>query len=207
MAAEMAAAGGVSVFPDGSFSAPWPAPRAICSSSCPRAFLFVDEPAMVSNQIDRWWNKVEQRHERSGIGSLIRPEDIYLRPKFCRRCLGRIRASISIQLGAVDGLKKTIHWAKSRSIPGLRSAFTDRSRTTEQLRNLIASEQRIVLAVPRRATWNAWPPSCASIRSIQTRQPPSHSTSETMFDEASYLAGDLRVPVIVRTQIARCQLS
>ncbi len=36
---------------------------------------------MVRNQIDRWWNKVEQRHERSGIGSLIRPEDIYLRPE------------------------------------------------------------------------------------------------------------------------------
>jgi transcription-repair coupling factor (superfamily II helicase) len=31
---------------------------------------------------------------------------------------------------------------------------------------------------------------------------PSHTTSETMFDEASYLAGDLRVPVIIRTQIA-----
>jgi len=28
---------------------------------------------MVRNQIDRWWNKVEQRHERSGIGSLITP--------------------------------------------------------------------------------------------------------------------------------------
>ena len=47
----------------------------------PRCALFVDEPAMVRNQIDRWWNKVEQRHERSGIGSLIRPEDIYLRPE------------------------------------------------------------------------------------------------------------------------------
>jgi transcription-repair coupling factor (superfamily II helicase) len=31
---------------------------------------------------------------------------------------------------------------------------------------------------------------------------PAHPTGETMFDEASYLAGDLRVPVIVRTQVA-----
>jgi transcription-repair coupling factor (superfamily II helicase) len=35
----------------------------------PRCSLFVEEPAMVRNQIERWWNKVEQRHERSGIGS------------------------------------------------------------------------------------------------------------------------------------------
>jgi len=31
---------------------------------------------MIKNQGERWWNKVEQRHERSGIGNLVRPEDI-----------------------------------------------------------------------------------------------------------------------------------
>ena len=31
-------------------------------------------------RLERWWNKVEQRHERSGIGSLITPDDIYLSP-------------------------------------------------------------------------------------------------------------------------------
>ena len=35
---------------------------------------------MVKNQGERWWNKVEQRHEPSGIGSLVRPEDIYISP-------------------------------------------------------------------------------------------------------------------------------
>src|SRR6185503_13655735 len=42
--------------------------------------VFMEEPAMVKNQGERWWNKVEQRHDRSGIGSLVRPEDIYLSP-------------------------------------------------------------------------------------------------------------------------------
>ena len=35
---------------------------------------------MIKNQGERWWNKVEQRHDRSGIGNLIRPEDIYTSP-------------------------------------------------------------------------------------------------------------------------------
>ena len=35
---------------------------------------------MIRNQADRWWSKVEQRHERSGIGSLVTPSDIYLSP-------------------------------------------------------------------------------------------------------------------------------
>ena len=42
--------------------------------------VFVEEPAMIKNQGERWWNKVEQRHDRSGIGNLIRPEDMYLSP-------------------------------------------------------------------------------------------------------------------------------
>ena len=46
----------------------------------PQARVFVEEPAMVANQGERWWNKVEQRHERSGIGSLVRTEDLYLSP-------------------------------------------------------------------------------------------------------------------------------
>jgi transcription-repair coupling factor (superfamily II helicase) len=37
----------------------------------PTMRVFVEEPSMVKNQGERWWNKVEQRHERSGIGTLI----------------------------------------------------------------------------------------------------------------------------------------
>ncbi|WP_433966921.1 hypothetical protein [Tunturiibacter gelidiferens] len=48
------------------------------SPTAPRVFL--EEPAMIKNQGERWWNKIEQRHERSGIGNLVRPEDIYLSP-------------------------------------------------------------------------------------------------------------------------------
>ena len=46
----------------------------------PATRVFVEEPAMIKNQGERWWNKVEQRHDRSGIGNLIRPEDIYVSP-------------------------------------------------------------------------------------------------------------------------------
>ncbi len=60
---------------------------------------FIEEPAMVRNQIDRWWNKVEQRHERSGIGSLIKPEDIYLRPEV-------LEASLDAHMGLI-----LISWA------------------------------------------------------------------------------------------------
>ena len=91
-------------FPVGNSSHPLPVPNTTCSTCCQRSVLFVEEPAMVRNQIDRWWNKVEQRHERSGIGSLIRPEDIYLRPEVLQGLLESHPGLDLDQLGAIDVL-------------------------------------------------------------------------------------------------------
>ena len=46
-----------------------PAPDSLRPASQTR--IFVEEPGMVQNQLERWWNKVEQRHERSGIDTLF----------------------------------------------------------------------------------------------------------------------------------------
>ena len=67
-----------------------------------RPRVFIEEPAMIKNQGERWWNKVEQRHERSGIGNLIRPEDIYLSPWTLDDALQTFPGADLDQLGAVD---------------------------------------------------------------------------------------------------------
>ena len=104
LAAEAAAAGGVSVFPGWEFLSCVAGAQNHLLNLLPKSVLFVDEPAMVRNQIDRWWSKVEQRHERSGIGSLIRPEDIYLRPEVLQALLESHPGLDLVQLGAVDVL-------------------------------------------------------------------------------------------------------
>src|SRR5271165_6615417 len=106
MAAEAAAAGGVSVFPGWEFFSPVAGAQRSLLALIPRCALFVEEPAMVRNQIDRWWNKVEQRHERSGIGSLVRPEDIYMRPEVLQALLTSHPGLDLDQLGAVDVLEE-----------------------------------------------------------------------------------------------------
>src|SRR6201997_1280736 len=203
LAAEVAAAGGVSVFPGWEFFSPVAGAESHLLKLLPKCALFVEEPAMVRNQIDRWWNKVEQRHERSGIGSLIRPEDIYLRPEVLQGMLESHPGLDLDQLGAVDVLDEdnTLGEIAFNSRPTLRFHGSIPA-LTEQLRNLIAAEQRIVLAAPTQGDVERM----ATV--LREYQIPyrlgsrlTHS-GETMFDEASYLAGDLRVPVIVRTQIA-----
>jgi transcription-repair coupling factor (superfamily II helicase) len=203
LAAEAAAAGGVSVFPGWEFFAAVAGADKSLLSLAPRCALFVDEPAMVRNQIDRWWNKVEQRHERSGIGSLIRPEDIYLRPELLHAALGAHMGLDLDQLGAVDVLEEdaTLGEVEFNTRPTLRFHGSV-SALTEQLKNLVKSESRIVLAAPNQGDVER----LATV--LREYQIPYRLGSrvahagETLLEEASYMAGDLRVPVIVRTPLA-----
>ncbi|MGA3333252.1 MAG: transcription-repair coupling factor [Terracidiphilus sp.] len=204
MAAEAAAAGGLSVFPGWEFFAPVAGAERSLLTLMPRCALFVDEPAMVRNQIDRWWNKVEQRHDRSGIGSLVRPEDIYLRPEVLQASLEAHMGLDLDQLGAVDVLEEdaTLGEIELPTRPTLRFHGSIPA-LTDQLKNLMAMDTRIVLAalhqgdVERLAT---------VLREYEvpyrlgSRAP--RPGGDTMLEEASHMAGDLRVPVIVRSPLA-----
>jgi transcription-repair coupling factor (superfamily II helicase) len=202
MAIEAEAAGGVSVFPGWEFFSSVAGADHHLLSLFPRSVLFVDEPAMVRNQIDRWWSKVEQRHERSGIGSLIRPEDIYLRPEVLQGLLESHHGLDIDQLGAIDVLEddNTLGEIAVNSRPTLRFHGSIPA-LVDQLKNLMASEQRIVLAVPTQGDVER---TATMLREYQVpyRLGSRVVTHGSELEEASYLAGDMRVPVIVRTHIA-----
>jgi transcription-repair coupling factor (superfamily II helicase) len=203
MAAEMAAAGGVSVFPGWEFFSAVAGAEKSLLSLLPKSALLIEEPAMVRNQIDRWWNKVEQRHERSAMGSLIGPEDIYLRPEVLQAQLGSHMGLDLDQLGVVDVLDEdsTLGEIELNTRPTLRFHGSIPA-LTEQLKNLMAAQSRIVLAAPHQGDVERM---ATFLREYQipyrlgSRNP---HPGETMLDEGSYLAGDLRVPVIVRTPLA-----
>jgi transcription-repair coupling factor (superfamily II helicase) len=203
MAAEIAAAGGVSVFPGWEFFSAVAGADKSLLTLLPKCALFIEEPAMVRNQIERWWNKVEQRHERSAMGSLIRPEDIYLRPEVLQASLDAHMGLDLDQLGVVDVLDEdnTLGEIELNTRPTLRFHGSIPA-LTEQLKTLMAAETRIVLAAPHQGDVERL---ATVLREYQipyrlgSRNP---HPGETMLDETSYLAGDLRVPVIVRTQIS-----
>ncbi len=203
MAAEAAAEAGLSVFPGWEFFTPVAGAQRSLLAVAPRFALFIDEPAMVRNQIDRWWNKVEQRHERSGIGSLIRPEDIYLRPEVLQASLEAHTGLDLDQLGAVDVLEDdaTLGEIELPTRPTLRFHGSIPA-LTEQLKNLMAAETRIVLAAPHQGDVERLATVLRDYEIPYRLGSRAPRPGETMLDEGSYLAGDLRVPVIVRSPLA-----
>jgi len=202
MQIEAATAGGVSVFPGWEFFSSVAGAEHHLLNLLQRSVLFVEEPAMVRNQIDRWWNKVEQRHERSGIGSLIRPEDIYLRPEVLEGLLESHHGLDLDQLGAIDVLEEdnTLGEIAVNSRPTLRFHGSIPA-LVDQLKNLMAAEQHIVIAAPTQGDVERM---ATMLREYQVpyRLGSRVVTHGAELEEASYLAGDMRVPVVVRTQIA-----
>jgi transcription-repair coupling factor (superfamily II helicase) len=195
---------GVTIFPGWEFFAAVAGAETHLLKLLTKSVLFVEEPAMVRNQIDRWWNKVEQRHDRSGIGSLIRPEDIYIRPELLVAMLESYPGLDLDQLGAVDVLDEdtTLGEIEFSTRPTLRfhgsiPAFI------EQIRNLVAQEQRILLAAPNQPEVERLATVLREYQlSYRLGSRIQHAGSENLYDETSHLAGDMRVPVIVRAQIA-----
>jgi transcription-repair coupling factor (superfamily II helicase) len=203
LAVEAAAAGGVSVFPGWEFFAPVAGADNHLLKFAPKSVLFVDEPGMVRNQIDRWWNKVEQRHERSGIGNLIRPEDIYLRPEILQGLLQSHFGLDFDQLGVVDVLDEdsTLGEIAMNTRPTLRFHGSIPA-LTEQIRKLMEVETHIVIAAANQGDVER---TATVLRDYQIPyRLGSRATGhgDTVLEEASYMAGDLRVPVLVRSPFA-----
>jgi len=170
--------------------------------------VFVEEPAMVKNQGERWWNKVEQRHDRSGIGSLVRPEDIYLSPWDLEDRLRRTTGCDLDQLGAVDVLD-----AERNELSEIEFATRPTQRfhgsipaLIDAINSLMRQEARILLAAANQGEVER----LAGL--LQEYQVPyrlgsraDQQGSATVYSESSYLAGNsiaLRTPVIVKTPIA-----
>lgn len=202
--ADLEEAEGATVFPGWEFFSCVAGTTQSLLSLVPKTLLLVDEPAMVRNHLDRWWNKIEQRHERSDVGSLLRPEEIYLRPE---ELLTRMSSQTGLdldQLGAVDVLEddNTLGEIELPTRPTLRFHGSI-PNFIEQLKNLMAAGKRIVIAAPHQGDAERMAtvlreyqlPYRFGSRAVQTG-------GESSLEEASFLDGDRAVPVIVRTPIS-----
>ncbi|HXZ40073.1 MAG TPA: transcription-repair coupling factor, partial [Terriglobales bacterium] len=73
--------GGVTVFPGWEFYAPVAGADRTVFDLIPNVAVLADEPEAMKNEFDQVWSRIEDAHERSGVGNLVRPTDLYLPPE------------------------------------------------------------------------------------------------------------------------------
>ena len=200
---------GATIFPGWEFFAPVAGAKytlldlLAASGAAPR--VFIEEPSMVKNQGERWWNKIEQRHERSGIGNLIRPEDIYLSPWDLDDRMRSFSGCELDQLGLVDVLdgdrsdlsEVDFSTRPTQRFHGSIPALID------ALNSLMKQDARILLTAHNQGEVERLA-SLLQEYKVPYRLGSRNETpgSSTVYSESSYLSGDLRTPVIVKTSIA-----
>src|SRR5664279_2516797 len=72
---------GVSVFPGWELYAPLAGADRNLFDLVPGATVVLDEPEALAEAHAAWWTKLTEVHERSLVGNLARPEDLYLSPE------------------------------------------------------------------------------------------------------------------------------
>ncbi|MGA9526486.1 MAG: transcription-repair coupling factor [Terriglobales bacterium] len=81
---------GAGVFPGWEFYAPVAGADRTIFSMLPQARVILDEPEMLAQELDKIWARIEEAHERSGVGNLVRPSDLYLTPEAWREAVSKL---------------------------------------------------------------------------------------------------------------------
>jgi len=203
---------GVTVFPGWEYYA-----HAGASSTLfdllPQAIVFIDEPSAIEAEEDRWWERVAQRHEMSGVGKLAVPEDIFLSPDQWNALVARLPGGSLEQLGllriaqAENALALTEPQVPDAPLIEFSTQPTARFHGSvpgmvEEVRKLTAAGQRVVFAAPNTGEMERLADIFTEYQvpfRLGTRAPAPGS--ETYLDESAYFSGDLTTTTIVRAPV------
>ena len=191
---------GATVFPGWEFYAPVAGAGMHLFDLLPNSVVLLDEPSAVSARQEEWWNKVNQRHERSGIGSLVRPEEIYFSPDEWNERLSSTPGIDIERLGISDvataddsGEQFTFHSRPTTRFHGSIPAMVD------EVKKLTSEGKKVIFAAPNMGEVerlaDVFTEYAIPFR-LGSRAPAPGS--ESYMDETSYFAGEMSTATIVK---------
>jgi len=195
------AATGVTVFPGWEFYAPVAGTGQHLFDLLPNALVIVDEPSAILAKQEEWWNKVSDRHERSGIGSLVQPEEIYFAPDQWSTRLSSTPGVDIERLGISDSLEGdgnpnedfTFHSRPTTRFHGSIPAMVD------EVKRLATEGRHVIFAAPNMGEVerlaDVFTEYSLPFR-LGSRLP--SPGSESYLDETSFFAGEMSTTTIVK---------
>jgi transcription-repair coupling factor (superfamily II helicase) len=190
-------ASGVAVFPGWELYAPVAGVGQTLFDLVGTCAVLLIEPSAIKAELDHWWGRVNAAHERSGVGNLVRPEELHIPPDDWWDGLSDLPVADLEQLGiSIPDAEEIVF--SSRPTPRFHGSIP---AVVEELRKLVSESQRVMFAagstgeVERLA--EVFSEYGVAFR-LGSRTP---RPGETYIDDAAYLAGEEVFTIIVRSFI------
>ncbi|MGC2109756.1 MAG: transcription-repair coupling factor [Candidatus Korobacteraceae bacterium] len=190
---------GVAVFPGWELYAPIAGAKETFFDLLPNATVVLDEPDALTESQDVWWTRIGETHDRSLIGNLVRPDDLYLPPEQWQARLDQA-ATVAVEQLGIEGGDESEH-ITMQTQPTTRFHGSV-AAMTEEVGRLAREGKRVVFAVSSTGeverladVFNEYN---LSFR-IGSRTP--RPGNEVFVDESAYFAEDVAATAIVKAYI------
>ena len=198
MLEDLARAEGVTVFPGWEYYAGATATQRLFDL-LPNAAVLRDDPVKIESDFEAWWERVKQSHDRSGVGNLVRPEELLDGPDKWQAQIERLPGADVEQLGLYSeagGEAIAIHSQSTSRFHGSVPAMV------EEVKALLADGRRVFFAAANTGEverlgdiFNEYMvPFRIGSRSTRPGQ-------ETYIEEAGFFAEDLSAATVAKAYV------
>ena len=189
--------GGVTVFPGWEFYAPVARESRSLFGLMPQAAVLADEPESLEQELDRFWTRIEEAHERSGVGNLVRPTDLYFHPAEWRQTLATAPGADLEHLGITrPGGNEPVQFT-SQPTPRFHGSVP---QMLEEVRKLIGEGRSVLLAVPNTGEVERLA-AVFTEYNVSYRLGSRTRGGESYADETAYFAGEVLTTTLAKAYV------
>jgi transcription-repair coupling factor (superfamily II helicase) len=189
--------GGVTVFPGWEFYAPVAGADRSLFDLLPQAAVIVNEPDGVKHELERMWERINEAHERSGVGNLVRPEDLYFPPEDLQQTLADLHGAEIEHLGITraDGIEPAAFLSQPTprfhgSVPAM----------LEEVQKLVAEGKRVLFAAANTGELERLADIFTEYN-VPFRLGSRTRGGESYADETAYFSGEVFTTTLVRAYV------
>src|SRR4029077_13790545 len=190
--------GGVTVFPGWEFYAAVARESRSLFELLAHAAVLTDERDNLRQELDRTWTRIEEAHERSGIGNLVKPTDLYLSPDDWWQNLATFRGADVEHLGITRAeQQETSMQFPSHPTPRFHGSVP---AMLEEVQKLIANGTSVVFAAPNTGEVERLA-DIFSEYNVSFRLGSRTRGGESYADETAYFTGDVLSTTLVKAYV------
>ena len=193
---------GAGVFPGWEFYAPVAGADRSIFGLLPEARVILDEPEALAQELDKFWARIEEAHERSGVGNLVRPADLYLTPESWREKTAALPGA-DFEYLAMAREAREAHERRTEA------AFLSQPATRfhgavpamiEQVQKLVGGGTQVILAVPNTGEVERLADMFTEYNASYRLGSRTRS-GESYADETSYFAGEVLTTTLLKAYL------